>query len=149
MVWPPPSEPPAAAYVASPPLPDRVTGLTLIAVGASPFATALLMRAVGLDGNLPSGCIVQRLTGLPCPVCGATRAFLHASAGDPGFLHYNGFWVLVALGLILAGLAVIATRASLKGFWSRWNRLPVYLVVGLLASGWVWAFVNRATIVTT
>ena len=53
-------------------------------------------------------CPFRALTGLPCPLCGGTRAFAWAARGDTGFLSYNGFWVFVAVALIVMGLFVLA-----------------------------------------
>ena len=55
-------------------------------------------------------CPFRALTGLPCPLCGGTRAFAWAARGDTGFLSYNGFWVFVAVALIVMGLFVLVTR---------------------------------------
>ena len=40
-------------------------------------------------------CPFRQATGLPCPGCGATRAFFHFANGDWNFVHYNWMWPLV------------------------------------------------------
>jgi hypothetical protein len=93
-------------------------------------------------------CPFLAVTGLPCPLCGATRAFEHAAAGDLGFLQFNGFWVLLALAL---GLYAV-TRFALRRPWPPLTRLlatpaTAGVTIALVAAGgWAWAFAQRATI---
>ena len=86
-------------------------------------------------------------TGLPCPFCGSTRAFALASAGNPGFLSYNAFWVVIAVALIASGLTMVLARASPPALLTRNRNLPIYLVIGALVLGWACALVNRTTII--
>jgi hypothetical protein len=115
-------------------------GLTLMAVGCAPFAAGALVPADGDTGLL---CPFRELTGLPCPLCGATRAFALAVRGDTGFTSYNAVWVVVAALLIVAGAVVLFMRRvpALP------PRLAVVLVVLLAATGWAYALAQRATIV--
>lgn len=117
-------------------------GLALLAAGCAPFAIGALLPRDGVDA-LPS-CPFRALTGLPCPLCGATRAFAHAARGDTAFLDYNAVWVFVALALMLAGAFVLLTRTRVLPALSR-RALP--LVIALGAAGWAWALAERATIV--
>ena len=61
------------------------------------------------------------MTGLPCPLCGATRAFTHVARGDSAFLSYNAFWVLVAVAMIVAGVVVLIKR---RPFMDELTRTP-------------------------
>ena len=61
------------------------------------------------------------MTGLPCPMCGATRAFTHVARGDATFLSYNAFWVLVAVAMIVAGVVVLIKR---RPFMDALTRTP-------------------------
>ncbi|MDQ2699858.1 MAG: DUF2752 domain-containing protein, partial [Actinomycetota bacterium] len=91
---------------------------------------------------------MQELFGLPCPFCGGTRAFVYASSGDLGFLHYNGFWVITALATVLAGLLTVAARVDAGRIWTRMAVSPQYPLTVLVVGGWIWALLNRGTIVT-
>ena len=105
----------------------------LVAIGAAPLAAgALIPPAAVLDGT--SLCPFRALTGLPCPACGATRAFALFGHADARWLDYGAVWVAVAIALVLAGLAGRRiTRA-----------LPV--AVGVAAAAWAWALAHESTI---
>jgi Protein of unknown function (DUF2752) len=65
------------------------------------------------DGPVAWECPLLHATGVPCPACGATRAFVHFVHGDEGFLHYNWAWLLI-WGALLAWVALLLVR-SLRG----------------------------------
>ena len=83
-------------------------------------------------------CPLKRLTGIPCPGCGATRAALALVRGEPAhaFSHYP-LWALVWVGLVAGGLVAglwVATGRRLP-----WPRSPRWLWLGaaLLLANWV------------
>jgi hypothetical protein len=120
-------------------------GAVLIGVGCLPFVAGAVLPADGAE-FLP-GCPFRAMTGLPCPLCGATRAFTHVARGDSAFLSYNAFWVLVAVALIVAGVVVLTKR---RPFMDELTRTPARaaLTIGLLGgAGWAYALAERATIV--
>ena len=121
-------------------------GAALLAAGCLPFVAGALVPA---DGHTPwPPCPLRTFTGLPCPLCGATRAFALAARGDAGFASFNGFWVLVAVLVIVAGAAALLTNRSPIEVLVRSSRRTA-LTVGLLgACGWAWALAERATIVS-
>jgi hypothetical protein len=109
--------------------------LRLAALGAAPLlAGAVLPRSALADGGV--WCPFRALTGLPCPLCGATRAFVEAGHLDDRFLRFGAVWVVVAVALVVAGLTG----------W-RWRPARAWVVVaGLAAVAWAWALANAATI---
>src|SRR4051794_2187859 len=92
---------------------ERRLGLLLVAGGCLPFAAGALLAAPGQDGPGGLPCPFRAATGMPCPLCGATRAFALAARGDSRVWHFNAAWVVLAVAAALAG--VVALAASLRG----------------------------------
>ncbi len=102
-----------------------------IAAGAVPLAAgAALSVSSVMDG--PLLCPFQAVTGLPCPLCGATRAFVLFGHGDGRWIDYGAVWVAVAVALVALGLARL--------------RPPAWLIVPVAAVAWAWALAHQATI---
>ena len=115
---------------------DTRLGTGLLLAGLAPFAVAPAVHgAAGLDVPCP----FLAATGVPCPLCGGTRAVALAAQGDGDFLRYGAVWVLVLAVLALAGAAALAGRRIAL-------RRPVAVVLGTLAVAWAWALANTATI---
>ncbi len=111
---------------------EGVPSARLLALGAAPLTAGVLLPVAPLlDG--PDLCPFRLATGLPCPLCGATRAFVLAGHGDGRWLDYGAVWVLLAVLLVVAGLRGWRLRA-----W------PGLAVVGALA--WAWALAHAGTI---
>ena len=119
-------------------------GVSLIAAGCLPFAVGALVSREGLGVGPP--CPFRTITGLPCPLCGGTRAFAWAARGDSGFLHYNGFWVFVALALIVAGALVLLSGRGIVWAMTRTPSRALLTFGLLMGSGWIYALTERATI---
>ena len=117
---------------------DRRLGLTLLGAGCLPFA---LGAAAGGDGGLLPACPFRSVTGLPCPLCGATRAFALAVRGDGAWTAYNAPWVVLAVATVLGGAAVLAGVRSRPG-----PRAPWVAAVLFVAVAWAYALAQRGTI---
>jgi Protein of unknown function (DUF2752) len=90
-------------------------GALLLAGLVTPLvAVGLLTHAGSADRGGPWQCPMLEATGVPCPGCGATRAFVHLANGDVGgALHYN--WAWPALWLALAGWALVMLVRTARG----------------------------------
>src|SRR5829696_7682548 len=85
---------------------ERRLAFPLLAGGCLPFAAGAVAGGDG-DGLLLPPCPFRAATGLPCPLCGATRAFALAVRGDGGWMSYNAPWVVLAtLAAVLGALAL-------------------------------------------
>jgi hypothetical protein len=116
---------------------DRGTGLALLCAGCVPFAAGALAGPDG-DAELLPPCPFRAATGLPCPLCGATRAFALAVRGDGGWVSYNAPWVVLAAVVALAGAAILAGV--------RLRPPPWVAAVVFVALAWAYALAQRATI---
>jgi hypothetical protein len=119
-------------------------GIGLVGAGCLPFAVGALATRDGV-GFMPP-CPFRTLTGLPCPLCGGTRAFAWAARGDGGFVHYNAFWVLVAIVMVVAGAVVLARGQGFMDALTRTPRRAVITLALLGGLGWAYALAERATI---
>jgi hypothetical protein len=89
-------------------------------------------------GALPSVvlCPLRRVTGIPCPFCGATRSVGAAVQGDLG----------ASLALNPVGLLIIVAAVVLLVAW-RWRRvaIPVWSVATFFALLWAYQLFKYAT----
>jgi len=75
-------------------------------------------------------CPLRAATGVPCPLCGMTRAVVAAAHGHVGAsLAFN------PAGLIVLGLAVVAI---LRPAWLARMQLPVWSMLGVAGALWLW-----------
>ena len=78
----------------------------------------------------PLACPLRSITGIPCPLCGMTRACIAAVHGHLGSsLAFNPGGVLV---ILLAVTALIRPQLLVRAQPPRW------LMIGALSALWVW-----------
>jgi len=83
---------------------------TLLAAGA-----ARVWWSLGGETHSLLFCPFRRLTGLPCPTCGATRAFAALGRGDlRESFAMNPLLTLGALGILAAAVASLARRIAAR-----------------------------------
>lgn len=92
-------------------------------------------------------CPLKRLTGVPCPSCGSTRACLAMLRGDVcAALALQPFAVVLVFGVAPALLAAsaLAGRARVRTFLAAaFARRPVrWLCAALLAADWIYVIRN-------
>ncbi|ATG52185.1 hypothetical protein CFK38_12115 [Brachybacterium vulturis] len=106
-----------------------------LAIGASGLVLAVLVQLVfdPFRTHIPL-CVLNHLTGLECPGCGAIRAVHALLAGDPLLALRNNAPVTVAVPLVGIGMAVWAGRRA-RGLRTDLmpSRTVLLVLVGLLA----------------
>jgi len=95
--------------------------------GAALAAGGLLWAATPI--HPPLACPLRSLTGIPCPVCGMTRAVTAAMRGDLwASLRYQPAGIV----LLAIGLFMLARRSRDP------VRVPVWMILSGLALMWAW-----------
>jgi hypothetical protein len=115
---------------------DRRLGAALLLAGTVPFALA---PAVHGAGGLDVPCPLLEAAGVPCPLCGATRAVALAAQGDGAFLRFGAVWVVVLAAVALAGAAMLAGRRVTVP-------RPGLAVLATAAVAWAWALAHAGPI---
>lgn len=118
----------------SPPSP-RGPGISLLALVAVAVAVAPHLDRLAGSGRL---CLVQAVAGLPCPLCGGTRAL--AALGGGEFVAAFDWNPLAALAVILA----IPLGAAMTLGWdlpAAWRRRLVLLVAAAAVMNWTYLLV--------
>lgn len=129
---------------------ERSTRLPSFSTGPVIALVAVLGLIIGFElvqvflpppasGEIRTTCNLRRVTGIPCPGCGGTRAVKAAFRLDPvGALRHNPFVssvLLVAVVVLLVRLlSGYALRLDLSG--TGWVLVAVLVVVLLLANWW-------------
>lgn len=95
--------------------------------------TALMAGIILMMYLLKTGCIIRRMTGIPCPGCGMTRAVLAILRGDiAGALRLHGMvWSLPVIYVIYL--------YDGRVFSAKWMNIAL---IALLAAGFIlqWIF---------
>jgi hypothetical protein len=98
-------------------------------VGAGALLGAAAILPV-LPVHLPVTCPLRAITGIPCPLCGMTRACVAAAHGHLGSsLVFNPGGLLVML---------FALTALVRPQWLVRARPPVWVISAALGALWVW-----------
>ncbi|HEU4658086.1 MAG TPA: DUF2752 domain-containing protein [Capillimicrobium sp.] len=141
----------AVAFLRSRSVLSTRASVALVAGGAAPFAVGMLLSTSDGQVSGPSvPCPWRDALGIPCPLCGATRAVTLLVHGDGAWTSYNAGVVLTLLALVLAGVVGLAWPAVAR----RGLRLPPYgaifaaLGVAIVGS-WLWAMAHAETILDT
>src|SRR4051794_37844180 len=87
---------------------ERRLALILLGAGCLPFAAGAF---AGDGGTGLPVCPLRAATGVPCPLCGASRAFALAARADGRVWQFNAVWVVLAAAAALAGLLTLAASA--------------------------------------
>jgi hypothetical protein len=113
------------------------TPLALLTLWAAMVALIVALSPAGRP--LPITCIFRRLSGLPCPTCGSTRAVLALARLDP----------LEALRLnpLIASIALAIPVIALLWAWRRPRisaRTATIAIVASIGANWAYLLLTRA-----
>ena len=115
---------------------SRWPGVSLLLLAAAAVAAAPALERLAGTARL---CVVQAAAGIPCPLCGGTRAIAALARG--GFVEALWWNPLAALGLMLAAPLGIAMTSG----WSppaAWRgRLRLSVVAAAAAMNWAYLLV--------
>lgn len=119
-------------------------GVVLGAVGGA-FALGAVLPPDGAGIPL---CPFRAATGVPCPLCGATRATVALAHGDwSAAVAQNVVWPVVLLLLALGAAVVLARPAVVPRLVAatRGKRVLVPIVL-VTAVAWAWGLAHAGTI---
>lgn len=94
----------------------------------------------------PSGpvlCPFRAMTGVPCPLCGSTRAFTLLMHGDSAWTSYNAVVVVSVAVLLLWQLLRLARGGRLRAPPAGWQ---LGGGVAVMALAWAWTLSHADTI---
>ena len=88
----------------------------------SSFALARLLPPAAIHTDI-SICVFRTVVGKPCPLCGLTRAFVHAAHGqfDPACQDHP-FWYVVATIILVLGVMLAVDAVAGTDSWGRLAR---------------------------
>lgn len=103
------------------------------AIVAGIYLYALLMPPAIADAG-PGLCLLKSATGVPCPLCGMSRAFIRASHGDlGGAFRSHGLFPLIYLGGLVLLASIVADLVGSTRFNTGSLVTPLRAVAGLVA----------------
>ena len=123
---------------------SRASSIGLLGIGAGSFVLGAAMDAVD---QLGPPCPFRAMTGLPCPLCGSTRAVVLAGHLDGGFVSYNAVMVVVLVALAVLGLAGLVAAGRGTPLRLPPTRRLIWIGAAVAAVAWAWALLHHRTIV--
>jgi len=80
----------------------------------------LFQKIITENSGLPGLCIFRSTTGLPCPGCGLTRAFVSAAHGNLALsLHFHRLgWLIILYTILDRGLIPILVLLLFNWFYN-------------------------------
>ncbi len=131
--------------------PARTPGAAraIAAVCVLPFLAGAVLPVRGGELDVPGlPCPFAATTGVPCPLCGSSRAFALLMHRDPAWTRYNaavvGLFALVLAGALVAAALPFRSENFLKAVR---RRVPLRAWLGLaVAFAWLYALQQRTWI---
>lgn len=118
----------------------RAKGASLVAVGLAPFAAGAGLAAAGIEvDGAAVVCPFRAATGLPCPLCGSTRAFVLLGDGDGAWLAQNVVVVAAFAGLATVGVLLLLREQAGSRVAHALGRPSAWIALAVVAWGWTLA----------
>ena len=116
----------------------RISGLVVSLVLGLILFLSMMLEAAPEKIQL---CHFNRITGLPCPSCGMTRAFISLGHGDLSrafFLNPASpfLYSAVCIGLFLALLQIVTRRRYIEIFWTTQKKKLFPFIIAAMACTW-------------
>jgi hypothetical protein len=131
------------------PLAPKETDFEFLFLAVSSVAAASCFVWLAAGWPWP-GCWFRRLTGLPCPTCGATRSALSLAHGDlMAAWRHNPLIFVCYAGTIVLNLYCASVllfrfpRLRLAGLPTEVKRCLGVLAIAAVALNWLYLFNNR------
>jgi len=124
--------------------------LVLLFACIAGYGWIAIIYFMGLNSysNEIGGCLIKKITTIPCPSCGSTRAVLSFLKGDFGAsLYWNPIGLILIIIMILSPIwilyDVITKKSTLLHFYRRTEffltkRWIVIIVIILVLANWIW-----------
>jgi hypothetical protein len=123
----------------------RIEGLAILFLLGTIVLSSFTLESA--PKNLPL-CAFHAITGLPCPSCGMTRAFISLAHGDihsafllnpASMIIYLAAWA----GLILALLQVVFKRKYIEMIWNKGKRVLFPIILFIMAITWIYKLTSH------
>lgn len=86
--------------------------------------------------NIHLKCIFYKITGVPCPTCGYSRAVQNFVSGNLKIsILFNPLWIILIVYQI--GLIIISIKSIIHKRVLFINTVMVYLFMGLMVLNWI------------
>lgn len=110
----------------------------------------IILLSISLDHvpNNLSLCLFRTFTGLPCPSCGMTRAFISLGHGDihssillnpASILIYIATWI----GFLLALLQIVFGKKVIEIIWNKYKKILFPGILTIMALVWIYKLVHH------
>ena len=124
--------------------PRKAGGVILVILGA------VLLLSIILDSAPQkfSLCLFYNLTGLPCPSCGMTRAFISLGHGDiHSAVLFNPasipVYIAAWIGFIMALFQTVSGKKFIEIIWNKHRKILFPMILTMMAFVWIYKLISH------
>ena len=121
-----------------------------LGLAVSVLLGAIILASIYCDcaAQKLSFCLFHSITGLPCPSCGMTRAFIAIGNGDIiSAISFNPASILVyitiCIGLALALLQVVTGKKYIEALWTKIKGKVFPITLAVMVVAWSYNLFNH------